>query len=250
MDRSGADDELLGADAVAAYLGVRALTVYRWCRDGRLPALKVGKSWRVRRGALDEFLRQSERGQTLVSRLNTFYAVPDHVIAVAVDPVALHRLDAAFFQIGDARGGLLIKNYAGETASVDELRAGLMRRGLDVAALEAAGRFRFVAEVDPGAGRAEALRRLLAGPDAAGRPVWVDFDWVKGVDLDVVLRQQQAIAGLIDAARLVVQTAVLAEVVEAWSPGDQRRAERAHRGLIWIADNSLTLSRVTPLPSA
>jgi len=47
-----------------------------------------------------------------------------------------------------------------------------------------------------------------------------------------------------------VQTAVLAEVVEAWSPGDQRRAERAHHGLIWIADNSLTLSRVTPLPSA
>ena len=73
IDKFDAGDELLSVDEVAGHLGVGPITIYRWCREGRLPCLKLGKSWRVRRGALDEFLRRSERGQTLVSRLSTFY---------------------------------------------------------------------------------------------------------------------------------------------------------------------------------
>ena len=53
----GRDDELLGVEAVARALGVRPVTVYRWCRQGRLPCLKPGKAWRVRRSALAAFLR-------------------------------------------------------------------------------------------------------------------------------------------------------------------------------------------------
>src|SRR5205823_14259202 len=76
MEGTGASHELLSVDEVASYLGVEPITVYRWCRQGRLPALKVGKAWRIRRGALDDFLRRSERGQSLVSRLNAFFTVP------------------------------------------------------------------------------------------------------------------------------------------------------------------------------
>jgi len=248
MDRRGGSGELLSVDEVAAYLGVGSITIYRWCRDGRLPCLKLGRAWRVRRGALDDFLRRSERGQTLASRLHAFFTVPDHVIAIATDHTLLHRLDAAFFQVGGARGGALIKVYAGETASVEELRAALTRQGVAVAALEAAGRFRFSAEVDAGGGRAEALRDLLAAADAAGRSVWVSVDWTTQVDLDTALRQQEGITDLVDSAHLVVKTAVLEEVVETWPARDQRRARRAHRGMIWIADTGLTCSRVTPLP--
>jgi len=226
------------------------VTIYRWCRDGRLPCLKLGKAWRVRREVLDAFLRRNEQGQTLVSRLQAFFAVPDHVLAIAPDHALLHRLDAAFFQVGGARGGALIKVYAGETASVEELRAALTRQGVAVAALEAAGRFRFSAEVDAGGGRAEALRDLLAAPNAAGRSVWVSVDWATRVDLETSLRQQEGITNHVDTARLVLKTAVLEEVVETWPARDQRRAWRAHQGLIWIADTGLTCSRVTPLPNA
>ena len=118
MEGTGASHELLCVDEVASYLGVGPITVYRWCRQGRLPGLKVGKSWRIRRGALDDFLRRSERGQSLVSRLNAFLTVPDHVIVIATTLELLHRLDAAFFQVGEARDGMLIKCYAGETTSV------------------------------------------------------------------------------------------------------------------------------------
>ena len=62
-------EELLGAEEIAAYLGVQPTTVYRWCREGQLPCLKFGKAWRIRRSALDHFLRRSERRQTLTEHL-------------------------------------------------------------------------------------------------------------------------------------------------------------------------------------
>ena len=246
----GTPDDLLSADEVAARLGVGAITVYRWCREGRLPCFKVGKGWRMRRGALDDVLRRAEQGRTLVGRLNAFLTVPDHVIAGAMNQGLLHRLDAAFFQVGEARGGMLVKCYPGETESVDELRADLTHHGLDVAALEAAGRLRFSADIDPSTGRTDELRRLLAEPTVAGRSLWVSFDWTTQVDLDGALRQQDALGALVNDAQLVVKTAVLEEVIDAWPPVDQRRAQRTHRGLIWIAEAGLTLSRMSPLPDA
>jgi len=250
MGASDASDTLLSADEIAVYLGVRPITVYRWCREGRLPCFKIGKGWRMRRSALDDFLQRAAQGGSLVSRLNAFLTVPDHVIAVATNHTLVHRLDAAFFQVGEARGGMLIKCYAGETESVDDLRADLTRHGLDVAALEAAERFRFSKDVDPHTGRVDELRRLLAEPTVAGRSARVRFDWVTGIDLDGALRQQDALGALVDDARLVVKTAVLEGVIDAWPPADQRRAQRTHRGLIWIAEAGLTLSRMGPLPDA
>jgi excisionase family DNA binding protein len=103
-------------------MGVKETTVWRWCREGRLPCLKVGKHWRIRREALENFLEQSERSGTLVGQLSSFLRVPDNVLAIAQNTDILHRLDAAFFQVGEARGGLLVKFYGGEVHSEDELR--------------------------------------------------------------------------------------------------------------------------------
>src|SRR5829696_2430319 len=69
-------DELLDTEEVAEYLGVGQVTVYRWCREGSLPCLKIGRRWRVRREALAEFLRKSERSETLTGRLRAFLEVP------------------------------------------------------------------------------------------------------------------------------------------------------------------------------
>lgn len=55
------DAELLGVEEVADYLGIKPVTVYRWCREGRLPCMKLGRRWRIRRQALEEFLDENER---------------------------------------------------------------------------------------------------------------------------------------------------------------------------------------------
>ncbi len=75
--------ELLGVTEVAEYLGVGPITVYRWCREGRLPCLKVGKHWRIRREAFEEFLRQSEGSTALSRELRSFLnTLPTHVAVV------------------------------------------------------------------------------------------------------------------------------------------------------------------------
>jgi excisionase family DNA binding protein len=48
-------DEVLTAEEVAAYLRIHLITVRRWCRQGELPAAKVGRSYRIRRMDLDRW---------------------------------------------------------------------------------------------------------------------------------------------------------------------------------------------------
>src|ERR671914_162822 len=59
------ETELLGAEEVAGLVGVKETTVYKWCKEGKLPCLKVGKHWRVRRGDLEGFLKRSQHQVTL-----------------------------------------------------------------------------------------------------------------------------------------------------------------------------------------
>jgi excisionase family DNA binding protein len=126
------EKELLSAEDVAALMGLKEITIWRWCREGNLPCLKVGKHWRVRREALEDFLRRSERSTTLVGQLSSFLQVPDSVLAIAQNLDILHRLDAAFFRVGEVHGGLLVKFYGGEDRSADELRAEFEKNGLEV----------------------------------------------------------------------------------------------------------------------
>ena len=53
--------EFLTVAEVAAILDLRPVTIYRWCRAGRLAGVKIGKEWRIRRDALDELLGRSLR---------------------------------------------------------------------------------------------------------------------------------------------------------------------------------------------
>src|SRR3712207_5224731 len=154
------EKELLSAEDVAEMIGVKETTVWRWCREGTLPCLKVGKHWRVRREALEVFLRRSERPSTLLGQLRSFLGVPDNVLVIAQNLELLNRLDAAFFQVGEAHDGLLVKFYGGQEKrySEDELRAELERNGLEVGRLEREGRFLMRPEEDPlGSGRADEL---------------------------------------------------------------------------------------------
>ncbi|MFN2556945.1 MAG: helix-turn-helix domain-containing protein [Nitriliruptorales bacterium] len=53
----GAGDQLLTVSEVAADLRVSNMTVYRLIRGGQLPALRVGRNYRIRRADLEAYLR-------------------------------------------------------------------------------------------------------------------------------------------------------------------------------------------------
>lgn len=241
---------LLEVDEVAGYLGVTPVTVYRWCRDGSLPCLKVGRSWRIRRQALADFLRGGERPVTLTGRLRAFLEVPDSVIGVAQTPELLHRLDAAFFRVGEASGALLVKFHGGEPqVPGDELLAELERNGLEASRLEEEGRLRLSAERGPTEERNEALEKLLEEELDPGQAIWVSFNWAENIKLEAALRQQNALRKFVNDKRLVVKTAVMEEVFGDWPLDIRREAQETHSGMVWLSNAGLALSRITPLPS-
>lgn len=62
-------DETLTVQEVADYLKVSRTTVWRWCHQGLLPAFKIGRGWRVRRGELEKVMEQKKEevfGHTLL----------------------------------------------------------------------------------------------------------------------------------------------------------------------------------------
>ena len=63
------------------------------------------------------------------------------------------------------------------------------------------------------------------------------------MDLDAALEQQERLAELVDARRLVVKTAA----IEGWSPAALGRAQSLHSGLIIASMGSLSMSRAAPM---
>jgi excisionase family DNA binding protein len=242
------ETELLAATDVASMIGVKETTVYKWCKEGKLPCLKVGKHWRIRREALEDFLRESERPKTLVGQLDSFLRVPDSVLAIAQNVDILHRLDAAFFRVGEARDGLLVKFYAGEEHSEGELIADLQGNGLEVGRLRRESRLLMRPEEEPlGGTRGEQLGRLIEEA-GEGRTVWASFNWVRPVDLNTALEQQKRLTELVDAHNLVVKTAAIEEAIDEWMPSELRRVQSAHSAIILASEEGLSLSRATPMP--
>jgi len=46
--------EIMGVNEVANYLNIKKQTVYRLLQDKKLPALKIGGQWKVKRDHLDK----------------------------------------------------------------------------------------------------------------------------------------------------------------------------------------------------
>ena len=243
------ETELLGAEEVAELVGVKATTVYKWCKEGKLPCLKIGKRWRIRREALEDFLKRSEHSVTLAGQLGSFLREPDNVLAIAQNTDILHRLDAAFFRVGEARGGLLVKFYAGEEYSEEELLADFEENGLQAGRLKREGRLLMRAEEEPlGRTRADQLERLIGEEGGEGSTVWASFNWVRPVELETALEQQEQLTALVDASQLVIKTAAIEEAIDEWMPSELRRVQSAHSAIILASESGLSLSRATPMP--
>jgi excisionase family DNA binding protein len=58
-DQSFSDQRFLTVAEVASMMRVSKMTVYRLVHSGELPAVRVGRSFRVPEAAVDDYLRKS-----------------------------------------------------------------------------------------------------------------------------------------------------------------------------------------------
>ena len=54
--------ELMSLPEVASYLGMAERTIYMWAQNGKLPAFKLGASWRFRKSEIDAWLETQRTG--------------------------------------------------------------------------------------------------------------------------------------------------------------------------------------------
>ena len=240
------DEEMLTLEDAAERFGVDMRTVVGWCHKGDLPAMRIGGSWCVRRTALELFLEGLERPNTLVGQLYAFLRVPDNLLAITQTTDLSNHIDAAFFKAGEARGGFLVKYHSEGPGrpSLDELRAELKRRKLEVARLEKDGRLLMRPLNDATSGRVDQLRQLLEEHAEEGRAVWVDYNWDESVDVEAALKHQEEISEFVQSKPLVVKTSVLEASVEEWPGTVALRAQVVHSGSVWLTEIGLSLNRV------
>ena len=53
-------EKLITVEEAAKYLDIHPVTLYRWSRARKIPAMKMGKVWRFKRERLDAWLEKQE----------------------------------------------------------------------------------------------------------------------------------------------------------------------------------------------
>jgi excisionase family DNA binding protein len=65
-------DKILKVEELAKFFGVSRKTVWEWCKQGKLPAFKIGKEWKIRQSDLQKVINQKivqpQTSDTLFSR--------------------------------------------------------------------------------------------------------------------------------------------------------------------------------------
>ena len=56
------ENRWLSVDEIAAYLGIKRNTVYRWIADKQMPAHKMGRLWKFRKEEVDECVKSGVAG--------------------------------------------------------------------------------------------------------------------------------------------------------------------------------------------
>jgi excisionase family DNA binding protein len=109
------DDTFLTTEEVIDYLQVNLRTVYRLIKAGKIPAVRVGRQWRFRKGDLDAWLETERRGVRLSPALPPRAPrTAAHRVLVADDEESIRELLARTLAlaeydvetVGDARAAL------------------------------------------------------------------------------------------------------------------------------------------------
>lgn len=57
------DNEIMTVSEVAEYFKISEVTTYKLVQEGKIPAFKIGRHWRVKRSDLTEFIEKLKRGE-------------------------------------------------------------------------------------------------------------------------------------------------------------------------------------------
>lgn len=62
--KSVSEDRWLSLEEIAAYLGIKRDTVYKWIDRKKMPAHKVGSLWKFKREEIDEWVRTGQAAES------------------------------------------------------------------------------------------------------------------------------------------------------------------------------------------
>ena len=57
-------DRWLSVDEIAAYLGIKRDTVYKWISERQMPGHKIGRLWKFNKQEVDEWVKSGEAKRT------------------------------------------------------------------------------------------------------------------------------------------------------------------------------------------
>jgi len=65
MNNNSFEHEILTVNQVAEYLQLSEMTTYKLVQEGRIPAFKIGRHWRIKRTDLNNLIDRLVKGEKL-----------------------------------------------------------------------------------------------------------------------------------------------------------------------------------------
>jgi len=63
--RSDMQSAMMTVEEVAKYLKMQTVTIYKHAKQGKIPAFKVGSSWRFKKSTIDEWITKQENSTNI-----------------------------------------------------------------------------------------------------------------------------------------------------------------------------------------
>ena len=131
--------EFLTVEEVANILKMHTNTVYKMCREGGLPAVKIGKEWRIEASRFAQFLESgtgvgnTDSGKGILKDIFR----EGHVLGVFTEKEDIPAFELSYFSAAPKKDYLLFK--ACWWQHPDDVRSYLSRGGLPVEDMENSG---------------------------------------------------------------------------------------------------------------
>ena len=128
---------LLTVGEVAVYLKTTTTTIYRWIKDGKLTAVKIGKGWRIDEAQLDAFVHTQHSAQETLSSFWPKIRQNEHLLLIADKNEDVAQFEAAFFERAISEDAFVLKGCWWQDE--DELGEQYRKHGFDLDAMKRDG---------------------------------------------------------------------------------------------------------------